>query len=738
MKKTLLWIIRLCSLAILFLPLYVDGSTIYPYTFSKMVAFQFLVEVSLGAYVILQFLERSYRVDWKNKLIQAQSVWIVVLALLSFISVDASRSWWSTAQWMTGTITYLHFYAWFIILVSVFKEWKEWRLMILASVGVSVAVALFGLGQLIGFGASHYDPELGRIYSTVGNPIYLAHYLLLHIFLAAFLFVKENAQFAKILLIFTVCILAGTIFFTGTRSAVLALFISLVLFFVLLLFGTASKKQRIISLSLLGALIACTVGLFLWLQTAGGTAWAQGHIPAGLQRLVYETFQDPARVELVHIAWQGFMAKPFFGWGPNNYSYVFSSYVKPHDFGILFPKLWYDQAHNHVMNILATTGIVGFLAYLLSWCVAWYLLWNRFISAGSTREKIGYSTIALFFFAYFLQNLTVFDTPVPLIPLYCIFAFVVFFTSDEKKESEGRGESSGVPVAFVVPVAALLTAIAIMVLSITPYKQGRIGQRAVDTVVRDYDRGLLFFQRTLSHPSFVSDDIRNQLASAALVYDKKYDFPEQKKKDLLNFAIAEMEEGLRRHDYSLEHGTLLLALYRSYAKYSPAALTTAEGLAQKLAERYPHRRDVLFEYVFIERDLGRIEVAKEYAQKIIDLDPSRGDAHWVMAQIHLSASNLDGVYDEIDLAKKYGYPIFKDGSFYFKLAKLLPNGKSPRFFSYLLSGWQDNSPDYIGAAALYSKKIGDRKAMQQDLVWLREHAPEYAKMVEDELKNIKK
>lgn len=743
MKKYFLWIIRLCTIAILFLPLYVDGSTIYPYTFSKMIAFQFLVEISLCAYIILQFLDRSYQVDWKNKLIQAQSIWIGVLIVLSFISVDVTRSWWSTAQWMTGTITYVHFYAWFIILASVFKEWKEWRSMIWASVGVSGAVALFGLGQLIGFGAAHYDPEQGRIYSTVGNPIYLAQYLLLHIFLAGFLLIKEKSQFLKILLAFFSFLFVGTIFFTGTRSAVLAFFVSIVLFLILLLLSTKSRRTRIASLSSCVAVIVCAVGLFLWLQTASGTAWAHEHVSPGMQRLIFNVFQDPARVELAHIAWQGFMAKPFFGWGPNNYSYVFSTFVAPHDFGILFPKLWYDQAHNHCLNILATTGSIGFVAYLFPWCVAWWLLWRKLSTTHTTGTRVGYSIIGLSLFAYFLQNLTVFDTPVPLISLYCIFAFIVFLTrrgDEEMKESAGNTDAE-LPSPLILGLVGVLTLGATIQLCISPYQRGQTGKKAIDIVMNDFDRGLLYFKRAVSGRSFVADDIRDNIAKAAFFYDAKYNLPKEKKEEYLEFAIAQMEEGLHRHPYSLEHGTLLLTLYRSYAKYSPVALTTAEELAQKLADRYPRRRDVLFEYMFIERDLGKLDRAKEYAQKIIDLDPTRGDAYWWMAQVLATAGDPSDSLDEIEKARKLGYPIFKNTKIFIQLALRPSADNYKRLYSLIDEAWfgmQLRTLDMAEAVVIAQTKLGEDESAMKILTWIRDRNPEYAKRVENDLQAIKK
>jgi len=740
LKSILKYIIGLATVGILALPLYVDGSTLFPYVLSKIIVFQMLVEVCVASYGILQFLDRSYRVDWRNNLIRAQILWIVLLSLSSFISVDGYRSWWSTAQWMTGTITYLHFFAWFLVLASVFKTGKDWRLFFWTSVVVSFLTALYGLGQSLHIFWTHYDPTLGRIYSTLGNPIYFALYLLLNIFVAGFLIVQEKQIFTRIILGFFSATFAGTLFLTGTRSAVVTLLLSLVLFFVFLLLGKDSKKYRIVLLSFLGIFFAVVVGLFLWLQTAGGAAWSQAHISVGLQRVVYQTFQDPARVELSHIAFEGFARHPFFGWGPNNYPAIFSTYVRPQDYGTLFPSIWYDQAHNQVLNVLATGGIIGFLAYLLPWIVAWWLLWRRFTDEKSMRDRIGSSIVALFFFAYFLQNLTAFDTPGPLIMLYFMFAFVFHMTADQKRHVEPPTNDAP-PLVMVMPPVVILLCLALITLNIIPYTKARTASIAIDTVMQDFDRGVGYFQKALSGPSFINDDVRHELAKAAISYGARYNFPDEKKKEFLNFAIIEMQKSVERHPLSLQYELSYFGLARSYQRYAPEILSQVEEQAKKMVDRYPSRRDVLLIFAFIEMDLKKFETAKEYAMKIVALDPTRADAYWWLAQVLASAGDSDGALKNIDHARALHYPIFADSAIYIQLASARSSDKYGHLNSLIVDAWsKDNlhTLDLATAAAITLTKLDYTATRKSVLAWIHEHDEGYARSVEEMLKGLKK
>lgn len=738
LQTILKYIITACAIAIVALPLFVDGSVIYAYTFSKIIGFQILVEVSVAAYIVLQFLDSSYRVDWKNKLIRAQSIWIGILIIVSFVSVDAYRSWWSTAQWMTGTITYLHFFAWFVVLAGVCKQWSDWRRLFMVSVGVALLAALYGIGQALGIFWTHYDPTLGRIYSTLGNPIYFSLYLLLNIFVAALLFMRERYIFVKILLVFFALLFVGTIFLTGTRSAALTLFISIIAFGMLSLAG-GGERWRIISVSLLGTFIACVVGIFFWFQSPGGVMWSNAHIPQGMQRLVSQTFQDPARIELSRIAFHGLADHPLLGWGPNNYSYIFSAYVKPEDYGTVLSSAWYDQAHNQALNILATTGIIGLIAYLLPWIAAWWLLWKRFISRAHAHERAIYSIVALSLFAYFLQNLTAFDTPGPLIMLYLMFGFVSSIGNDERREASSAENGKKILRPFLLSPIAFILLVVLATVNVIPYVKEQMLKKAIDSIDHDFGRGVMLYRKAIEGFSFTQEGARNELARTVLFYNGKYEFSVEKKKELFSYAISEMEKSAHRHPWSIEYSLPLLSLYRGYALYVSDSLQKGETLARKLAYRYPHRRDILAAYMFFERDLKKYDVAKQYAQKIINLDPSRAESYWWKATVLASSGDAAGALENIDRAKEMRYPIFKDSSIYIQLAVLSSNDNYQHLSSLMIEAWSNDglhALDLAEASAITQAKLGKKDNVNLIIGWIRERDENYAKRVEEEIKNL--
>jgi O-antigen ligase len=63
----------------------------------------------------------------------------------------------------------------------------------------------------------------------------------------------------------------------------------------------------------------------------------------------------------------GFMERPLFGWGPENFGYAFDRYVDAAIFK--HGSFVQDKAHNQVVEELTTKGIIGGLAFLFVWVV---------------------------------------------------------------------------------------------------------------------------------------------------------------------------------------------------------------------------------------------------------------------------------------------------------------------------------------------------------------------------------
>ena len=173
-------IIKFGILLSLFTPLVISNSTFYPYIFGKAIFFQILIEILLIFYLILIIQKPEFQPK-ATPLNIALLIYFLVLVLTTLTSLDPIRSFWSTQERMTGTFNLLHFGAFFLIIGNLFKSKKDWFWLLRTSLLVSALVGLYEL-----FRSSNVSG------STLGNPGFLATYLLFNIFFALFLIIKDK------------------------------------------------------------------------------------------------------------------------------------------------------------------------------------------------------------------------------------------------------------------------------------------------------------------------------------------------------------------------------------------------------------------------------------------------------------------------------------------------------------------------------------------------------------------
>ena len=91
------------------------------------------------------------------------------------------------------------------------------------------------------------------------------------------------------------------------------------------------------------------------------------HVPSVLQRLALTNpaGSDESRTMQWLAAIKSFEERPLLGYGPENHNLVWSSHF---DAGIYQVDTdVFDRTHNEYLELLATTGIVGTLAFLGIW-----------------------------------------------------------------------------------------------------------------------------------------------------------------------------------------------------------------------------------------------------------------------------------------------------------------------------------------------------------------------------------
>jgi len=408
----------------LFTPLLVWNKLFFPYVATKAFVFYFLIEVLLVIFLFSLYKSPKRFVIKKDWILYSLLIFTGISILAGIFGVDFYISFWSMFERMDGIFNFIHFIAFFILLRAIFNNETQWIKFLRIAIFASFTVTSYGIYQhLFVLGAEE------RIYSTIGNPIYLASYLIPHIFLGFYLISSKLSRFnldnlnldnLKSFWLWFYVVITGfnvwSLFLTQTRGAMLGLIIGIVTaFIVYVLFSIKNKslslrKIYIVSLSVIAILFV--VGFFSW-----------NTVP--IQRFKTSfTNPDITRIIEWEVAYKSFLERPILGFGSGNYLIAQNKSYNPEI--LRFTGVKWDRAHNKILEIAVDSGIAGLISYLFIFGITITLLFKI-----KKDEPFLLSIVIGLFTAFFTQNFFIFDTFGSYLALFLSLGFVGFLAGKE-------------------------------------------------------------------------------------------------------------------------------------------------------------------------------------------------------------------------------------------------------------------------------------------------------------------
>ena len=422
-QKAYLYILKIGSFLALISIFFVFKNLLFPFITSKQIPFNILIEILLIFWVALIVKYPEYN-PFKNKkgrnfITYGLIAYFAAMIISCFAGVDWNLSFWGDVERMLGAFHVLHFFGLYLILITVFRDWRDWKEMMIWSLILSVFLSLKGLS------------DIG--YSTLGNTSYVSGYLIFNMYFATLLFLKERNSGLKWLYLIPLPIILMAFDKAGTSGAMVGLGFSVLV--VLFLYGLLNKNKKIKIISVSAFILAIIVisNIFVFNRDNFLTK----NIPA-LNDIVKDISLNKATFQTRLISWnaalQDFKEHPFFGTGHGNYAIVFDKYFDPVFLTHTSSETYFDRAHNNVIDIASTTGSIGLLAYLSIFAaVAWYLIKKYRADKISIHE---FSMLVGLFTAYFVQNLAVFDSLATYLMLMLTLAYVHWLNVEEYGSEE--------------------------------------------------------------------------------------------------------------------------------------------------------------------------------------------------------------------------------------------------------------------------------------------------------------
>ncbi|MBI4053852.1 MAG: O-antigen ligase family protein [Candidatus Doudnabacteria bacterium] len=397
-------------------PLFVDNDFFFPFVSSKAFAFRLAVEVMVLAFLALQVLSDRYRPRF-SAISYLASAFIVVATLASVLGGNFSGSFWGDMERSEGLILWLHLLAFLVMLPAVVKEEKHWLGLFDVSLAVGWLLSFFAVGQALE-AKSVLLTSGARVEATFGNAAFLAAYMIFHIAIAAFLFLKRNGRFYKSYYVLSAAVFTFVVYATATRGSLLGLAAGLVVTGVLTLWVSQKRNIKLLGLGLLG-LIVILAGLLYFSRNEPWVAKSPR-----LSRLVSISLTDrttETRLVTWQAAWTGWKEKFFLGHGLENFDIVFNRHFPPIIYEDAGSQVWFDRAHNLIFDRGVTTGIAGLVIYLL---FIFYPALKLFALVLKDRASSAGAVIFIaLVVAFFVQDLFVFETITTYVILFFVWAF---------------------------------------------------------------------------------------------------------------------------------------------------------------------------------------------------------------------------------------------------------------------------------------------------------------------------
>lgn len=575
-------ILKILLFLVPLLPLVYSSNFFFPYVILRTVFFRTVILSVLFLWLYLIVTKKSWR---ELKLVKISLLYLLFLAvstITSILGLDPYKSFWSYFERMDGLLSMLTLFFYLVLLIKLFKDEKDWMVNIRVILTGSLAVSLFGIIQKFSL-LKVYGAGTARVPSTLGNPAFLAGYLLLAAGIGLYYYLHEKEKYWKY---FSLCIIAidlAVLFMTSTRSAMLGVCGAII---AALLITGVFKRGRLQKASLAAlALVVAAGSLFAYNRTH----FKDSNIPI-LRRLAVISLSDrdtANRLLTWQWAWQGIKERPVLGYGQENFEIVFNKYYTPR-----ITENWFDRTHNVYLDLLVTSGIFGLVSYLSLFGYCLYALFRK--------RRSDFSLFIVFtslLAAYFIHNFFVFDT----INSNFLFIFLLAFISwpGQKDDAKPLGN---IKLSVLPAVLALgLCAFILYQAAYKPLIVNRWMYNGYYNCVADPDLSIRYFRQALGQ-DIATIEIAMQLKSVSDIVDQDSTISQEKRSRYARLTLEALQKAERRH---------------------PNDAKVKIFLAQQILEKFPDDKEL-------------IAGVEKIALDAYVLDPGRPEATYLLYNYYLA------------------------------------------------------------------------------------------------------
>lgn len=561
---------------ILFTPLIVNKHFFFPYVAPKTIFFRILVDIIFIAYLFLIVANPRYRPKL-NALSWSIIVFLGVSFIASVFGVNFIRSFWSTFERMTGLVTFIHLFVFFLVLTSVFKERKYWERILTVSILVGVTLSFYVFNSV---------DASARGGGTLGNTSFMSAYMLFNIFFAIILFFTKKGWWK----IFYGLILIPVVWLLlfpprePTQGAIGAFAGGLFLLALgFLIFHLLSFKRKSFNRLVFGLIV------FLIFGTVGFT---QTNLFKDKLSAIAESNSWQARERVWGMAFKGWQEKPWLGWGLENFNVAFAKNFDPS----LPPTgdVWYDRVHNIVLDTSIDSGIIGFLSYLAIFGVAIFGLLRVSMKVVERKNVFLPLGMAILLMVYFAQNLWVFDMVSSYMVFFLSLSFIYFLIEGGKEKEEIKKANNKRPYFFIIALLIILTLFTVYFGNIKPAQSSKYLVKGLSS---PFDESIVNFQKAIYTSPIGRIEGAEQFSRKMSDFSFQSGIDKEVLKKGFGLAEEEMKKAIEQNPLDFRFYLVLGKQYNNLFHFSgdTQALALAEETLEEAKKLSPKNQQVYWE-----------------------------------------------------------------------------------------------------------------------------------------------
>ena len=440
---------------IFFIPVFLFRQCHNIFEIPKNTLFQILTEILLFFCIVRFIISPKNRNKWaKIKSFWPAFLFIFVLGISTIFSQVKWFSFWGSWERRMGYLAWLHFFIFSLVLFLNLKNKKQIYRILISIILSSILVVFYGLIQSQGLDIFNwtYDPfTSGRIFSTIGQPNFLGSWLLLVLPIPLIFLYRRNLKI-RVLSFSFFLILLYVLFLTKSRGAMVGLIASLGFLFSAWFWG---KNKKIVIISIF-CFIFILFLLFINQTNIQESNESQISLPFFERIQSFTNLQEAGQYRLMH--WRASLdlikQKPILGYGIATQRFNFPKYYQP-EFAIYEkPNIYLDYAHNDILDVLLSAGVLGLISYLLLVGYVFINGWNYFSKKSKKSEsQIIVLSLMTGLFGYLVSILFSFHVMSTLLYFWLFLVLIIVLSRASSTVPGNDGQDNSVSLT---PLRSLL------------------------------------------------------------------------------------------------------------------------------------------------------------------------------------------------------------------------------------------------------------------------------------------